>query len=58
LVNGRIEGVWKHERKTGRIVVEIEPFGELAAWARKQATAEAGRLARHLGGDLDLTWAT
>ena len=58
LVNGRMEGVWKHERKAGRILVEVEPFGELPAWARKQATAEAGRLARHLGGDLDLTWAT
>jgi Winged helix DNA-binding domain len=58
LVNGRMEGVWKHERKGARIVVEVEPFGELPAWARKQATAEAGRLAQHLGGDLELTWAT
>jgi Winged helix DNA-binding domain len=57
LVNGRMEGVWKHERKGGRIVVEVEPFADLPAWARKQATAEAGRLAEHLGGDLDLKWA-
>jgi DNA glycosylase AlkZ-like len=58
LVNGRMEGVWKHERKAGRILVEVEPFVELPAWARKHATAEASRLARHLDGDIDLTWAT
>jgi Winged helix DNA-binding domain len=56
LVNGRIDGVWRHELKGGRLLVEIESFGTLPAWARKQATAEAGRLAEHLGGDLELSW--
>jgi Winged helix DNA-binding domain len=56
LVNGRMDGVWRHERKGARLTVEIEPFGKLPAWARKQATAEAGRLVEHLGGDLELTW--
>ncbi|HZC14994.1 MAG TPA: winged helix DNA-binding domain-containing protein [Thermoleophilaceae bacterium] len=56
LVNGRMDGVWRHERKGARLIVEIEPFGKLPAWARKQAGAEAGRLAEHLGADLEVTW--
>jgi Winged helix DNA-binding domain len=56
LVNGRIEGVWRHERKGRRLVVEIEPFAELPAWARKQAEREAARLEQFLGGELELGW--
>jgi Winged helix DNA-binding domain len=56
LVNGRIDGVWKYELRGGRLLIEIEPFGKLPVWARKQATAEAGRLAEYLGGDLELSW--
>jgi hypothetical protein len=56
LVNGRIEGVWRHQRKGRRLVVEVEPFGKLPTWARKQAEREAGLLAEFLGGSLELAW--
>ena len=56
LVNGRMEGVWRHERKGRRLAVEIEPFGALPAWARKQAEREAVRLQEFLGGELELCW--
>jgi hypothetical protein len=56
LVNGRMEGVWKHERKGRRLLVEIEPFGRLPKWARAQLEAEAKRLADYLGGALEVTW--
>lgn len=54
LVNGRMVGVWKHARKGRRLLVEIEPFGKLPAWARKQLEAEAERLAEFLDGELEL----
>jgi Winged helix DNA-binding domain len=57
LVNGRMEGVWKHERKGGRLLVTIEPFGKLPKWARAEIEAEAERLAAFLGGKLELSWA-
>ena len=57
LVNGRMEGVWRHERNGKRLLVEIEPFGRTPKWARAQAEAEAERLAGFLGGELALTWA-
>lgn len=56
IVDGAIAGVWKHKRKGRGVTVEIEPFGKLAGWARKQVTADAERLADHLGGALDLTF--
>jgi len=57
LVNGRMDGVWKHERKGNRLLVRIEPFVELPAWARKAAEDEAETLAEFLGGCLELSWA-
>jgi uncharacterized protein YcaQ len=57
LVNGRMDGVWKHERKGKRLTVTIEPFGKLPKWARKGAEAEAERLAGFLGGELEVGWA-
>ncbi|HEY3015335.1 MAG TPA: winged helix DNA-binding domain-containing protein [Nocardioides sp.] len=57
LVNGRMDGVWSHERKGARLAVRIEPFVALPAWARRAAEAEAERLAGFLGGALELTWA-
>jgi Winged helix DNA-binding domain len=56
LVRGRIEGVWWHERKGKRLLVRFEPFGKLAKWARAGAEREAERLARFLGGELELAW--
>jgi uncharacterized protein YcaQ len=56
LVNGRMEGVWKHERKGKRLTVAVEPFGKLPKWARTEVEAEAERLAGFLGGALELSW--
>jgi hypothetical protein len=55
LVKGRIVGVWKHARRGRRVVVEIEPFGRLSGWARKDVEDEAAHLAEFLGGDLALS---
>jgi Winged helix DNA-binding domain len=57
LVNGRMDGVWKHERKGKRLLVTIEPFGRVPKWARAQAETEAERLAAFLGGELAVDWA-
>ena len=56
LVDGRMDGVWKHERKGKRLVVAIEPFGKLPKWARAEAEADAERLAGFMGGALELSW--
>jgi uncharacterized protein YcaQ len=56
LVNGRMDGVWRHERKGRRLLIAIEPFGKLPKWARTEAEGEAERLADFLGGELELSW--
>lgn len=56
LTNGRIVGVWTHERKGKRLRVTIDPFEKLPAWVRKGAEREAKRLQEYLGGDLSLEW--
>ncbi|HEY0345950.1 MAG TPA: crosslink repair DNA glycosylase YcaQ family protein, partial [Solirubrobacteraceae bacterium] len=57
LVDGRIEGVWRHERKGGRLTVVVEPFGSVAEQVRAGAEAQAQRLAAFLGGELEVSWA-
>ena len=57
LVYGRMDGVWKYERKGKRVLVTIEPFAALPREARSAAELEAERLAGFLDGTLDLTWA-
>lgn len=54
LVDGRMEGVWKHRRKGRRLEVEIDPFGKLPRSTREAIEPEAERLAAYLGGDLRL----
>jgi hypothetical protein len=56
LVNGRMDGVWRHETKGSRVEVVIAPFIKVPAWARRAAGQEAERLAAFVGGTLDLTW--
>ena len=57
LVDGRIEGVWSHEHRRGRLSVEIEPFDDPGDAVRAGAEAEAARLATHVGaGDLAVSW--
>lgn len=57
-VDGRMDGVWRHERKGARVEVEIEPFGKLPARNRRAAEEEAERLASFVGGRLELRWAS
>ena len=56
LVDGRIEGVWRHEKKGSRVGVVIEPFVPQPTWVQPAAEAEAERLAAYLGGKLELAW--
>ena len=56
LVDGRMDGVWRHERKGGRVEVTIEPFVDISPWARKAAEKEAADLGRFLDGDVEVTW--
>ncbi len=56
LVDGRMDGVWKQERKGSRLLVQIEPFVDLPAWARESAEAEAEQLAAFMGRTLELSW--
>ncbi|WP_157181396.1 winged helix DNA-binding domain-containing protein [Actinopolymorpha alba] len=58
LINGRIEGVWKHQRTGRKLSVEIEPFGTLPRWTRRPIEVEAERLAIFFGCDLQLTLTT
>jgi hypothetical protein len=55
-VDGRMDGVWRHQRKGRRLTVEIEPFGKPAKRVRTEAEREAERLAKFLGGEFELTW--
>jgi hypothetical protein len=48
LVDGRMEGVWQHERKAGRLVVSVEPFAPFPDWVREKVVSEAERLAKFL----------
>jgi uncharacterized protein YcaQ len=58
LVDGRMDGVWRHERKGRRLLVTIEPFVKPVAATRRAVESEAKRLADFLGADeLELTWA-
>jgi winged helix DNA-binding protein len=56
LVDGRMEGLWRHERKGGRLIVEIEPFADQPDWVRSAAEKEADRLACFLGGEPEFSW--
>lgn len=56
LVDGRMVGVWRHERKGARLLVRIEPFAKIVARARVAAEGEAERLAAFTGGALEVSW--
>ena len=42
LVNGRMEGTWRHEIEGSRVEVAIEPFVKAPLWVRRAAGQEAG----------------
>jgi Winged helix DNA-binding domain len=54
LVDGRMGGVWSHERTGDRLIVQVEPFGRLPRAVKAGAEAEAEALAAYLGGELEL----
>lgn len=56
LVDGRIVGVWRHERKGKSIAVAVEPFENPSPKTRKAVATEAEKLAGFLGGRLSLSW--
>lgn len=51
LVNGRIVGIWKHEKKGSRIEVAVDLFEKVPAWARRKVERETERLAVFLEGE-------
>ena len=57
LVDGRMEGVWRHERKGRRVEISIEPFVAVGTAVRRAAEEEAERLAAFLGGEPAISWA-
>lgn len=57
LVDGHVEGVWRHERKNRRLEVRVEPFARQPPRVREGVAEEAERLAAFLGASLDrLSW--
>ena len=56
LVNGRMEGTWRHQIKGSRVEVVVEPFVKTPAWIRRAAGEEADRLAGFLGCSLSFAW--
>jgi hypothetical protein len=56
LVNGLMQGVWRHEIKGGRVEVLVAPFVKMPTWVRRAAAEEAERLAAFLGACLNLAW--
>ena len=58
LVDGRMAGVWRYERKGRRLEVVIEPFprAKVPKAVRNAAEAEAENLGRFMGGDIALSW--
>jgi len=53
LADGHAEGIWRHERKNGRLEVRIEPFAALSRRVRAEASDEAERLALFLEARLE-----
>jgi uncharacterized protein YcaQ len=56
LAGGHMVGTWRQEPKGRRLGISIEPFAKLRAGVRREAAAEAERLAAWSGADLDLSW--
>jgi len=56
LVDGRMNGVWKHEIQGDRLKVSVESFVDEPRWLRRGAEEEADRLAAFLGTTADVVW--
>lgn len=57
LVNGRMDGIWRFERRGGKLTVTIEPFVVLKSRVKRAAADEAERLANFMERSLELKWA-
>lgn len=55
LVDGRIEGVWKYEKKRSQIDVQVEMFAHPTSTVKEGIEAEAERLGEFLGGEVHLS---
>jgi len=53
LVAGRMDGVWKLERKRKSLAVTVEPFVSFPPWARRGVEEESERLSAFFGLPLD-----
>jgi winged helix DNA-binding protein len=59
LINGRMEGVWQFEKKGDRLLVSIEPFGEISGKVKDAIRGEAESLGRyHAASELELEFIT
>lgn len=56
LVDGKVAGVWSHERVDQGVSVSVEPFGKLLAASRREVAEEADRLGAFLGAPARVTW--
>ncbi|HET7481223.1 MAG TPA: winged helix DNA-binding domain-containing protein [Actinomycetota bacterium] len=56
LVEGRMAGVWKHERKGKRFIARVEPFETFNGRTRKSVEREAERYAAFYDATLELEW--
>jgi hypothetical protein len=56
LVDGKVAGVWSHERAGQGLSVSVEPFGTLPAARRREVAGEADRLGRFLGAPARVAW--
>jgi hypothetical protein len=56
LVNGRMDGTWRHDIKGSHVEIAIKPFVNVPIWVRRAAEQEAERLAAFLGCTLILAW--
>jgi hypothetical protein len=56
LVNGHMQGTWRHEIRGSRLELVIEPFVKPLPWVRRAAAREAVRLAAFFGCTLSLSF--
>ena len=56
LVDGRLEGVWRFDRKGKNLAVAIEPFTKPPVRVKRAAEDEAERLAEFMDRKLELSW--
>jgi hypothetical protein len=56
LVAGHIAGVWRHEKRGQRVLVQIDPFVALDAASKGSIQEEAERLGAFLGAPVEVTY--